>query len=345
MDISRVNLSNGAQIFEHNGMAYHRYNASLKVSGDSVKVCFYEKGILSGWPKNKKYADDDAGKKVYEYDPEKKWFRTGLNARRRLYDFVAANVGKHLDHKGKKQTFKFVTYTFRDDVKELAEANRLFKNGMDRLNYYFTGESSGRFLEYVAVPQLQDGKRKDGTSDGRYVWHFHVLFFNLPFIPVSGKIVDLLIADGRLKADYDKRNTLFYLWGEGGVDVASIKLSDTYDIAGYVCNYMGDGLNDVYEYAKEMGNLNRKRFLRSTGLLGPKMMIAFLNRQQRQEIANFFKAHCKKFKKKGELGKYYETFSVDNEFIGKLFGINFRSPKKHIEKLEGMFDRYSYGFC
>lgn len=338
MDFMRVNLTNGAQVFEHHGMAYHRYNASLKVAGDSVKVCFYEKGILSGFPKNKKRLEDDTDKKVYEYDPEKKWFRTGLNARRRLYDYVAANIGKHLDHKGKKQRFKFVTYTFRDDVKKLDEANKLFKNGMDRLNYFFTGADGGRFLEYAAVPELQ-------MKNNRYVWHYHVIFFNLPYIPVSAEIVDKQIADGSLPDDYDKRDTLFYLWGEGGVKVNEVKLSDTYDIAGYVCKYMGKGLNDLYEYAKEMGNLNRKRFLHSTGLIGPKMMIAFLNKQQRQEIANFFKDHCKKFKKKGELGKYYETFSIDNEFIGRLFGINFRSPKKHIEKLEGMFDRYSYGFC
>ncbi|HYE69383.1 MAG TPA: hypothetical protein VEA58_12270 [Anaerovoracaceae bacterium] len=337
-DISRVNLTNGAQVFEYNGMAYYRYNASIKVAGDSVKVCFYEKGILSGWSKHKRQVDDDSDKKIYEYDPEKKWFRTGLNARRRLYDFVAANIGKHLDHNGKKQTFKFVTYTFRDDIKKLDEANKLFKNGMDRLNYHFTGDTAGRFLEYAAVPELQ--MEKD-----RYVWHYHVIFFNLPYIPVSADIVEDGIRDGRFKPDYDKRNTLFYLWGEGGVKVNAVKLSDVHDIAGYVCKYMGKGLNDLYEYAKEMGNLNRKRFLHSTGLFGPKLMIAFLNKQQRQEIANFFKAHCKKFKKKGELGKYYETFSVDNEFIGKLFGINFRSPKKHIEKLEGMFDRYSYGFC
>ncbi len=338
MDTSRINLTNGAQVFEYNGMAYYRYNASLKVAGDSVQVCFYEKGILSGWSKHKRQLGDDEEKKVYEYDPEKKWFRTGLNARRRLYDFVAVNLGKHRDHNGKKQRFKFVTYTFREDVKKLDEANKLFKKGMDRLNYYFTGSGGGRFLEYVAVPELQMEKQ-------RYVWHYHVIFFNLPYIPVSGKIVDRQIAEGTLPPTWDKRDTLFYLWGEGSVKVNAVKLSDIHDVAGYVCKYMGKGLNDLYEYAKEMGNLNRKRFLRSTGLIGPKMMIAFLNKAQRQEISNYFKDHCKKFKKKGELGKYYESFSVDNEFIGKLFGISFRSPKKHIDKLENLFDRYSYGFC
>jgi hypothetical protein len=229
------------------------------------------------------------------------------------------------------------TATFREDVKEYKEANRRFNDFIGRINYHFTGEKE-TFLKYLAIPELQ-------MENHRYVWHYHVLFFNLPFLPVSGEMVDRLIEDGRLRSDYDKRDTLFYIWGQGGVQVDQINFNDSYDVAGYVCKYIGKGLDGMYDYANEMGNLKRRRYLKSSGLFGPKIMIAFLNKQQRQEIANYFKNHCKKFKRKGELGKFYETFTVENEFIGKMFGINFRSPKKHIRKLEGLFDRYSYGFC
>lgn len=340
MDCMRINLTEGAQIFEHNGRAYHRYNASLKVAGDSVKVCFYQDGILSGWSKNKKEKDSESEeeKEKKEYDPEQRWIKTGKTAKRRLYDFVACNLYKHRDHNGKKQSFKFLTLTFREDVKKLDDANKRFKYFMQRLNYFFTQEKGANFLEYVAVPELQ-------MENHRYVWHYHILLFNMPFIPVSGEMVDKLIESGRLHKDYDKRDTIFYIWGEGSVDVCKVEFSDSYDVAGYICKYIGKGLEDVFEYASEEGNLHKKRFLRSKGLFSPKLFIAFLNKQQRQEIANYFNRHCKKFKRKGELDKYYETFSCDNEFIGKLFGINFRSAKKHIYKLERLFERYSYGFA
>lgn len=337
-DTMRINLCDGAQVFEYKGFVYTRYNAKLKVSGDSAKVCFYEKGILSGWSKNKgDYEEPEKGKKVYKYDPEKRWYQTGLRARRDVYDTVSANLHKHVDHNGKKQRFKMFTVTFREDVKKYKKANSLFNDFIGRLNYHFTGEKGANFLKYLAIPELQ-------MENNRYVWHFHILFFNMPYLPVSGQVVDRLISDGRLSKDYDKRDTLFYIWGMGGVEVDAIAFSDTYDIAGYVCKYIGKGLDGLFEYAREEGNLRRRRYLKSSGLMGPKIMIAFLNKQQRQAIADYFKSHCKKFKKKGELGKYYETFSVENEFIGRLFGINFRSPKKHIWKLENMFERFSYGF-
>jgi hypothetical protein len=340
-DIMRVNLSPGAQIFEHNGMAYTRYNAKLKVAGDSVKVCFYEKGILTGWPKNKR-TEEEKKTDPSDYDPEKRWNRTGLKARRAVYDTVAANLWKHSDHNGKKQSFKMFTATFRDDVKEYKEANSLFNDFMGRLNYHFTGENGSAFLKYIAVPELQ-------MKNDRYVWHYHVLFFNLPWIPVSGQIVDECIEKGSLGPDYDKRDTLAYIWGMGGVEIDKVSFNDNYDVAGYVCKYIGKGLDGLYEYAREEGNLRRRRYLQSTGLHGPRIITAFLNKQQRQQIANYFKSHCKKFKRKGELGKYYETFKIDSEevrdFCGRIFGINFRSPQKHIFKLEKMFERYSYGFC
>ncbi|MBR0596604.1 rolling circle replication-associated protein [Sinanaerobacter chloroacetimidivorans] len=341
-DIFRLNLGDGCQLFEHHGYVYTRYNAKLKVAGDSVKVCFYEKGVLSGFSKNKRKDDSDDEKPKVEYDPEKRWYQTGLRARRDVYDTVSANLHKHLDHNGKKQRFKMFTATFRENVKKYKKANSLFNDFIGRLNYHFTGEKGANFLKYLAIPELQ-------MENSRYVWHFHILFFNMPYLPVSGQVVDRLIEDGRLPKDYDKRDTLFYIWGMGGVEVDAINFSDTYDIAGYVCKYIGKGLDGLFEYAREEGNLKRRRYLKSTGLMGPKIMIAFLNKQQRQAIADYFRKHCKKFKRKGELGKFYETFLVENEAIekyyGRIFGINFRSPKKHIWKLENMFERFSYGFC
>ena len=334
-DISRIKLTDGAEIFEHNGKCLYKYNAKLKVSGDTVKVMFYQQGILSGFKKNALNAIEK--KERAPYDPEDRFNKTGATARKRLYDYIATNLHKHKDHNGKKQSFKLITCTFRNDVKKLSEANDLYKKFIQRLNYHFTGDKNSAFLHYCAVPELQ-------MKNDRYVWHFHILFFNLPFIPVSPDMVDKLVADGRLLKAYDKRDTLYYIWGNGTVDARSVKFSDSYDVASYLSKYLGKGLDGVYEYASEEKNLNKKRFLKSGRLHEPRVIIAFLNRVQREHIVNYFKKHSKHFKKKGEIGTHYKTFFIENDYIGKMFGIDCRAGHKHVKEIDDIFCNFNYGF-
>lgn len=332
-----VNLTKGAEIFNFHDKAIFKYNARMKVAGDSVKIQFFENGIMCGYPKNRIAAEDgaDPEKEKYIYDPAVKFDKTGKNAKKRLYDLVSCNLNKHKDHRGKKQSFKFFTCTFKEEIKDLERANKEFKKFIQRLNYFFTDKE--QFLEYVAVPELQ-------LENDRGVWHYHVLFFNLPFIPVSVQMVDQLIGSGRLQKGYDVRGTLAAIWGLGSVDVCRITFDDCYNVAGYVAKYIGKGLAAKFDYAFTNGLLNKKRFLRSTGLFCPAWSIAFLTKEQRAEIFNNFKKCAKHFKKRGKIGAYFETWSCDNEFIGRMFGVDFRAPLKHIDTLQGVFDRFSYGF-
>ena len=331
-----VNLSRGAEVFNFHDRAVFKYNARMKVAGDSVKIQFFENGIMCGYPKNRITIDDlENGKERAAYDPAVKFEKTGKNAKKRLYDLVACNLNKHRDHNGKKQSFKFFTCTFKEDIKDLNIANKEFKKFIQRLNYFFTDQE--QFLEYVAVPELQN-------ENNRGVWHYHVLFFNLPYIPVSAQIVDQLIGAGRLAADYDKRGTLAAIWGNGSVDVCKVKFDDCYNVAGYVAKYIGKGIAAAFSYAAENGLLNKKRFLRSAGLYCPAWSIAFLSKEQRAEIFKNFKKCAKHFKKRGTIGKYFDTWECDNEFIGRMFGIDFRAAIKRIAHLQGVFDRFSYGF-
>ena len=337
MSQSRVKLSAGAEVFENQGIACYTYNAKLYVAGDVVKVVYYEKGVTCGFLKHELEGEEKERAKA-EYDREARYEKTCKSARQRVHGLVACNLHRHKDHHGKKQSFKFVTLTFRADVKKLDEANRLFKKFIMRLNYHFTGDEGEAFLKYVAVPELQ-------MENSRYVWHYHVLFFNLPFLPVSGEMVDKLVEDKRLQADYDKRDTLFYIWGNGSVDVCKVDFSDSYDVAAYVSKYIAKGLDGVFEYADCENILYKKRYLCSRGLLNPRVIIAFLDKAKRQEIFNYFQRHSKHFKRKGVIGLCFSTYTVDSDFLGRVFGIDFRAGHKHVRGLIGLFDRFSYGFC
>lgn len=325
-----VALTDGAEVFIYQDRLCYKYNAKLKIAGDTVKVQFFENGVMCGFAKNRE------AKREYTYDAESRFKSTGSTARKRLYDFVAANIGIHRDHNGKRQTLKFFTCTFRNDIKDMSAANKELKRFIQRLNYHFTGDKDAAFLQYLAVPELQ-------TENDRDVWHYHILFFNLPFLPVSNEMVNTLIGSGRVSADYDRRNTLFYIWGQGGVKVNALPAKDIYDAAGYMAKYIGKGLEGKFDEASARGILNKKRFLHSKKLVGAKIRIAFLNKRQRQAVVDYFKKHSKKYKRKGKLKERFEVYCFKNDYVGRIFGLDFRAHQKHVRKVDSLFDQFSYG--
>jgi len=127
-----VKLAAGAEVFEWQGRACYKYNSKIKVAGDSVKVVFYEDGIMCGYPKNGKelagsFEEPTRAKPVYDDEARlQRFIRTNKNAKARLHDYVKANLHKHKDNNGKKQSFKFMTLTFREDIRDLSVANKAF---------------------------------------------------------------------------------------------------------------------------------------------------------------------------------------------------------------------------
>ena len=335
-----VKLAAGAEVFEWQGRACYKYNSKIKVAGDSVKVVFYEDGIMCGYLKNGKelagsFEEPTRAKPVYDDEARlQRFIRTNKNAKARLHDYVKANLHKHKDNNGKKQSFKFMTLTFREDIRDLSVANKAFNAFIKRLNYHFLGEP-GSFLRWVAVPELQEF---------RGVWHYHLLLFNMPFLPVSWQMVDTMIADGRLRPGYDKRNTVAYIWGNGGVDIKAVKFGDSYNVAEYLASYVGKGLEGQFKAAEAAGLLFKKRFLKSEGLEGPLVLVAFMDKAKRQAVFDYLRKHSKHFKKKGE-GVYFDVFSFTAEWVGRVFGFDVRAPLKHIEGIQAVFDEYNYGFC
>lgn len=68
----------------------------------------------------------------------------------------------------------FVTYTFRDDVEDIKVATRYFTEHIKELKRSHFGH-----LRYLAVPEVQE---KRAEKYGVNVWHFHCIFFDLPYI-------------------------------------------------------------------------------------------------------------------------------------------------------------------
>jgi len=72
----------------------------------------------------------------------------------------------------------FITFTFKEDITEISIANGELSLFIKRLNYFVYGRNV-RELKYIAVPEIQYKREK---KFGKGVWHYHVIFFNLPYI-------------------------------------------------------------------------------------------------------------------------------------------------------------------
>ena len=127
------------------------------VSGDYVETWMYEKPIFihgsGGYPlpTSRKYPCDYLRKQA------------ALRAQQNIKRTILSNWGQY----GKNTTTKFLTLTFAENIIDRKIANRYFDNFLKRLRRRY-----GK-LFYLAVPERQK----------RGAWHYHVIFFNLPFVP------------------------------------------------------------------------------------------------------------------------------------------------------------------
>jgi len=121
----------------------------------------------------------------------------------------------------------FLTFTFADNIQDLDIAHRFFRNFIKRLGYFIDTK-----VKYVAVYEYQ----------ARGAIHYHVLFFNLPYIPAIHSFMDKC-------------------WGQGFVFGKVV--NNTQSASRYLTKYIQKELN--LNHIK-----NRRRFLCSKGLIKPK---------------------------------------------------------------------------
>lgn len=150
-------------------------------------------------------------------------FRT----RRNLRQLILTNVSKDY-------LPIFITLTFRDNVIDLGQANLFLKKFILRLNY-----AQNIQLKYVAIPEIQYRREK---KYGHAVWHYHLLAFNLPFIP-------------------DLQSYLTTVWGNGLAFYKSV-FNDVLHVANYVAKYLTKDHWETRLYA-------RKKYFASRNLKRP----------------------------------------------------------------------------
>jgi len=129
-------------------------------------------------------------------------------ARQQIYRVIHGNCFRH----GKFLPV-FTTYTFEEQHTEIDTANALFSMFRRRLERYI-----GHKLQYLCVPEIQKEREK---KERKGVWHFHVVWFNLPFI------------------DYQTHENI---WGNGWSQIDLVR--SIRDVGAYVAKYLS---KDIYE--------------------------------------------------------------------------------------------------
>lgn len=301
------------------------YNLDIKVAGDVVTIKKYEKtqvynylvspslkkgktvaeivaNTYKDWIKglnNLKYQlEMDIKYKMIGYNLEnqkkERFYKSCYRAKQNIFDLVACNVNKHLDFDGKKQTTKFLTLTFKEDIKDISIANAELTKFFKRLSYKAYGIRKN-VIKYIAVPELQ-------LKNNRGVWHFHIILFNVKFI----KFTDLLKC-----------------WGCGGVYINALKKGmDGTEIAKYITKYISKALKlsdkkesfTNYELYKKYNMQNKKRYYRSRKLYKPYKSKLDSSDPLNVEILDYLIAYAKM--ENGEKKVYFKEY--ENEYRGKV---------------------------
>jgi hypothetical protein len=202
--------------------------AKLILSGNTLEIYLYSTPVqydFGNEPKPKLYTGNK-DEKYKQLNKEGSVRRT----RRNIRQLVRANGWQWKKDNGNPYTPVFITFTFAENITDLTEAHQFFKRFIHRFNYHVFGRGKTQ-LKYICVPEFQ----KRGAV------HYHVIFFNLPFI----------------ENIYD---TVKAVWSYGHHITETIKTPEI--LAQYICKYITKELLD----SRLKG---RKRILCSQGLLKP----------------------------------------------------------------------------
>ena len=246
-----------------------KYNCKLIITGNVVEVYHYEKSVLRGKDLKSARARKE-GKKMSEGTSELCDTNKSLkDSLRRTRNTIRRTVNSNIGKWGEKE--KFLTLTFKDNMTDQTETNKLFRKFVKQLSYSIFKTESG--LKYLCVVERQE----------RGAIHYHVLFFNLPYVPVE-KIAEI--------------------WGHGFVKINAIDKVD--NVGAYVVKYMGKTIVENSE--KSAKEKDKKLYFVSRGLHKP---VEYSNATEKgdKEIATFL-YEMQDFK------VYENTF--ENEHLGKI---------------------------
>lgn len=176
----------------------------LILSGNVFELYSYEMPILiDPIPQNKKHYVTSGNEPRKERREESSLYR----AKQQLRRLVNANAGFHFRTDGTPFLPIFITFTFRDNVTELKQANAIYTKFIQRFNYDLFREKRS-ILKYIVSVEFQ----KRGAV------HYHAIFFNIPY-------------------RRGLKDSVSDIWGEGFVRVESIR-KNINDVGNYLTKYM-----------------------------------------------------------------------------------------------------------
>jgi hypothetical protein len=210
-------------------------NCRLKVTGDIVELLEFTNPMYLGPKTRKKTAKKrEAGKKL-----KKNLVRTMTT----VIDLINCNAFQYypdLLHPSSSWpiTPKFVTFTFKNEVTDLTYALKCFSlfNQRFAMAFYAVKKLPAKYLCVYEVQKKREAKYK------KAVWHFHCVYFNLPWID---------------------KNLMQDIWKHGFIDVRD--LSAVGNVGFYMTKYLLKDANDPRLEGHRM-------YLASQNLLRPKVV-------------------------------------------------------------------------
>lgn len=203
------------------------YN-KLTVSGNVLELLKTDEGILYGLNTVTKNWDTKRCEDMPRFDRMMKdivnFDRSIKRTKQTLIRSINSNYGKW-----SKNIYdnKFMTLTFKGEVTNYDYANREFTRFIERLNYKVYRKKCAK-LKYTAVIEHHKTERNKGI-------HFHVIFYNLPYITHS----DLLdIWRGKR--------------GTGGLNIKSIDGVDNVGV--YVTKYIEKEIEELSSLVKKVND-------------------------------------------------------------------------------------------
>ncbi len=251
------------------------YNLEIKIAGKHVTLKRLSKDKYFNY--QVKNAPSPASKGQSDNTKEN-FLKSIIRARKRVFDIIASNVNVIPDLHGDIQRPKFWTLTFAENITDIEQANEEFTKFNKRLSWSLYGIRKN-VLKYICIPEFQ----KRGAV------HFHILYFNLPFID---------------QKKFQK------IWGQGFTFVKSVsKKEDIMDFASYVAKYINKENSkgeDNYGIYLEKDMLNKKRYFCSRGLNKPEIYKLDVDKEMYESIVAILQD--------------FHTFNAEyqNDFIGNV---------------------------
>lgn len=207
-----------------------RVTQKIIQSGDIIEIYEYSEGYIKGYKltdseiKNRRRSESDS-------DDTESRERSLKRAKANLRRLINANVGQY----GKDFTAKFLTLTFKENVKDIKQANYEFKKFIQRLNYYCFGEKKNN-LKYTCVVEFQ----KRGAI------HYHTIIYNMSYLKV---------------------NEISNIWGNGFIKIN--KIDDIDNVGAYVGEYLGQAEKGQGKDVADDRLRGQKTYFSSNGLFKP----------------------------------------------------------------------------